>query len=463
MSPTTMQSACTVTTAETLPECLVAIFSLRKHHPDLPIYVACQEAQAEAIRKTGAVPLVQDLGDLPSKVKLHNLYHRPDAIRLKMDAMEHAIEKHGDALFFDADIVFMQPIQLPPNVGEVMLSLNLSVTPNMQENVAKFGLFNAGLLWSRSLEFVRWWRQEYLNPTMRDAFYEQGCLGMVPHKWQTDYFPLQHNWGFWRGKPARGVASYHLHLGDNLYMTDYIRQGTLALRPEVWSHLPDDVAAYAHKQLGHPEKVWFIHYGKAAGVYTSTAFNRILTGYTKKDSWREPFKLHRDWTAEELEHHLTSSEPFTFLHQHHVSTTAEQVILARKNGWKTVMFYRDPRELICSLYHFGKRRIAESGEVHFFDEPDTDLGTFDQFFTRVIKYPQLWSLPDWHDLLDYCLPFSLENLDKVMIEMTGSPHLAGPKLNTSANPGWKEQMTSEHLEALSEIPAFHTSLDFMNP
>ena len=67
-----------------------------------------------------------------------------------------------------------------------------------------------------------------------------------------------------------------------------------------------------------------------------------------------------------------------------------------------------------------------------------------------------------HDPEPACLPFSLENIDKVMIEMTGSPHLAGPKLNTSANPGWKEQMTSEHLEALSEIPAFHTSLAFIN-
>ncbi len=454
-----IRSACTVTTAETLSECLVAVFSFQQVHPSVPVYVACQKEQEQAILSVGAVPVVQELLELPNKVRLHNLYHRPDAIRMKMDIMEIAIEKHGNALFFDADIIFCQPVQLPANVGEVMLSLNMSITTNMQETASKFGMFNAGLLWSRSLEFVRWWRDEYLNPKMHNAFYEQGCLSLVPAKWETDYFPLHHNWGFWRGTPKRQVGSYHLHLTDNLFMTDYIRQGTLAMRPEVWQKMPSKVAKFAHKVFGHPQKVWFVHYGKAAGVYTSKAFKRILAGYDVHDSWHEPFNLHRDWTEEELHDILTTKDGF--LHQHHGAITEEQLVLAKKHGWKTVMFYRDPRSLICSLYHFGLRRIAETGEVWLFDAPQKDLGTFDQFFSKALKFPALWTLPDWHGLLDYCLPFSAENLDKVFLDWFGTPHPVGPKVNTSNNPGWKQQMTSEHLEALSEIPAFHRSLDFM--
>lgn len=467
MTPRVPSSAATVTTAETLAECKIAVRSFQMVHPGVPIYVACTSPAVQSeMAALGVDARLVPLQPLPPNVRLHNVYHRPDAILLKMTIMQMALQHHEDVLFFDADLIFQAPVVIPPHDAELMLSLNMSLTPDMNRTGAQFGLFNAGLVWTSSLAFVDWWKREYLAPSQPGAFYEQTALGLAPVKFPSDYFPIAHNWGFWRGNPGkRSVASFHVHVGGGLFMTEYIRKGTLALRPAVWSKMRPELARFAHEALGHPRKVFFIHYGKAAGVYTDKAFRTILRGYHHHNSWQAPHSLGRDWTAEELRDILTREDDgFHYLHQHHSSLTREQVEMAKAHGWRTVMFYRDPRALVCSLYHFGRRIIRERGKVQIFDQETADLGTWEEFFTRALapENRRLWALPEWAGLVDHCELFSGATLDAVMQELTGSPHLLGPPLNASENPGWQQMLTEEQAGRLADLPEYQISMDWIN-
>jgi hypothetical protein len=470
MTPRLPSSGATVTTAETLAECKIAVRSFQMTHPGVPVFVACTTPEVQAaMAGPGVTALLMPLEPLPAAVKLHNVYHRPDAIRLKMAIMRAVLtdpRQCHDVLFFDADLIFQAPVFISAHEADVMLSLNLSVTPDMQRTVAQFGLFNAGLVWTRSLEFVDWWEREYLDPSKPGAFYEQTALGLAPAKFATDYFPTWHNWGFWRGGLGkRQVGSFHVHLGDGLFMTDYIRKGTLALRPAVWSRMRPELASFAHEALGHPKRIFFLHYGKAAGVYTDRAFRTILRGYDHHNSWQAPHSLGRDWTPEELQAILTREDDGChYLHQHHSSLTREQVELAKANGWRTVMFYRDPRAILCSLYHFGLRIIRERGKVLILGEETADLGTWEEFFTRALapENRRLWALPEWAGLVDHCQIFSEAALDAVMQELTGSLHLPMPPANASENPGWQQMLTEEQAARLAELPEYCASLEWIN-
>jgi hypothetical protein len=467
VTPRMPRCGATVTTTETLAECRLAVRTFQMTHPGVPVFVACTTPEVQAaMAGPGVTALLQPLESLPEGVVIHNVYHRPDAIRNKMLVMRAALDAgHEDVALFDADLVWVQPLMVNRE-AELMLSLNLSVTPDMNRTAGAFGLFNAGLLWTARREFVDWWEDQYLHPRKGD-FYEQSALGRAAAEFRTDYFPPGHNWGFWRGVPCgkRQVRSWHLHLTDELYMTRYIRERTLAMRPVVWSALPNDAAAVAHEELGHPRKVFFIHYGKAAGVYTDKAFRTILRGYDHHNSWQAPHSLGRDWTAEELRDILTREDDgFHYLHQHHSSLTREQVEMAKAHGWRTVMFYRDPRAILSSLYHFGRRIIRERGRVLILGEETADLGTWEEFFTRALapENRRLWALPEWAGLVDHCAPFSGAALDAVMQELTGSPHLPGPPLNASENPGWQQMLTEEQEGRLAELPEYRASMEWIN-
>jgi len=101
-----ISSGSTVTTVEVLPEATLAILSFLHHYPDTPIYVACPAEIASRVAlihpSVVAVPCEMPM---PDTVATHNGFHRPDAILLKMSAMEAALQKQDNTLFFDADLV----------------------------------------------------------------------------------------------------------------------------------------------------------------------------------------------------------------------------------------------------------------------------------------------------------------------------------------------------------------------
>lgn len=463
----TPSSASTVTTIEVLSEATLAIHSFLFRHPVTPVYVACpvELASQVALIHSNVVPVPRELRT-PDRVSTHNGFHRPDAILLKMDAMEVALQNHPDTFFFDADLVFFHSVTTPNDDAELVLSLNLAETADMGVTAYRYGLFNAGFLWTSSRHFPEWWRNAYLNPSQKDAFYEQTCLSLAPILFRTSYFNHLHNYGPWRGPlGSRLASSVHCHMTKALKLDQWMLPKTVALRGEVIDRIPAPLLPILHETCDHPKRVFFIHYGKTAGVYCNIAFKKLLRGYANHDSWvAKPGGEARDWTSSELEDILTTTDDgYHYLHQHHVKVSACDVELAMKMGWKTVMFYRDPREIICSLFHWGNSLIAETGFCHVFDEPRTTPHTFGEFFYRIIRpeFQHKWALPYWHGMVDHLQPFSPAALDDVCEELVGATHKPHTTFNASANQGWEIHLLPEHLAILEGLPRYRRSMEWL--
>jgi len=458
-------SAATVTTEETLEEAHVAILSFLKVHPNTPILVACTKGCVDYLTKVS--PLVSAYPvelHKPERVTEHNQYHRKDAIAQKMDILKIGIEKHRDCLFFDADLIFYSPLNPPEQDSQVCLSLNLSQTPDMGFTAHKYGMFNAGLVWSRSLQFVEFWKSQYLNPPTPDSFYEQSALSRVPNLFRTDIFQNQHNYGFWRGVVGkRPTASIHCHLMNKVGMTPWMENSVKHLRTVAFNRMPFEFAKQVRQILGHPRKIFFAHYGKAGGVYTNIAMKGVLAGYRKFDSWSPPFSLEADWEGSELER-IIKEEDMAYLHQHHVNITDDQIKLAKDNGWTIVCLYRDPRDLICSLYYWSEKLIMETGYDYVFGEEKAYPDDFNTFFDRLIsseKGKERFLLPTWMDQVDYSGVFSLKKVDEIFNQLVGQAHIPHGTKNASGNPGWEKALTKDHLEKLELIPRFRESVEWV--
>lgn len=458
-------SAASVTTSETLAELHAAVASFLHQHPGTPVFVACP-AELVGRLPAGCVAVPAEL-ESPEGVAPRNAFHRPDAILLKMRAMRAAFEAgHPDCLFFDADLVFLDKVPAPPGDTEVCLSLNLSEQDeDMTSPVMVYGLFNAGFLWSKCPGFPFWWENEYLKPRPRD-FYEQSCLSRAHRSFRVSVFPDRHNYGWWRGEAGlRPVSSLHVHLRDEVNMPPPMRAKALPLRLEALRRLPLPVLLEVRPHLQHPRKLFFVHFHKTGGVFFRHSIDPLLRGYRLFDSWTSPHSLGRDWEPEELRAHLALSDADgpLFLHQHAHNVTADDIVMAKENGWTIVMFYRDPRDIICSLYFFLQRRVMEAGVAHILDEPVTELPPFEQFFDLMLKNPRQWALPWWHGMVDHLTKFSPEAVREVCVSLFGAPPPALERKNASANPGWVAVLTGDQRSRLENHPDFVRSMAWLNP
>lgn len=232
-------SACTLTTVETVIECELAIASLLRVYPLLPVFVvvdegaeahlkACEFTNVTLVRGELKRPAVRDL----------KTYHRPEVLLWKMQAMEAALTTYPDTLFFDGDLVFLAELTVTTNEASVMLSHSNSV----RGELARTGVFNGGLLWTKNKNFPNWWRQRWLSPERQkdNELYEQTALNDVPQHLPVGYFAPSHNIGFWQGDIGkRKVSSLHGHLSPCLdgKMDGYCLQEVKAFREQMWKVL----------------------------------------------------------------------------------------------------------------------------------------------------------------------------------------------------------------------------------
>lgn len=150
----------------------------------------------------------------PIGVVEHNGYHRTDAILLKFKILQRSVSDYGSSIFCDADTFILEPFSGPED-SEVGLSHNLTNTPDIARNANSEGVFNAGLIYTSSLDFVNWWHQKYIKG--EKDFYEQKSLNCTLERFRTSYFDQRLNYGFWRGKlNNRTVHSFHCHLDTKL-------------------------------------------------------------------------------------------------------------------------------------------------------------------------------------------------------------------------------------------------------
>jgi hypothetical protein len=446
------RSACTVATQELFSEVAIAIISLTILYPKLPIIIIVPLGQARlldaSIRKNRNVKIIErDFSPSP-EYKKHNNYHQISPILMKMEAMKVGIDTYGDCLFFDADLTFFEKIDGPEDC-ELALSLNLP-QENQDGNGMKYGFYNAGLIWSNNPTFPNWWKEKTLESK---GFYEQGCLNMTGSTFRCGFFDLKHNHGFWRGSiGGRTVKSLHLHLSKALdvgmpkNMVNKVRE----VRKEAWQSLfPNTdprLVSESRRLLGLPQKLWFVHYGKAAGIYTNKILkNQVLKKYEIFDSWDK--KLGRDWTKAELQEIILTAKGPTFLHQHHINISKEEMSLAKKNGWTTFSFLRNPADILCSLYHWNNDRAASGLAKSEGLNALTSL-PFRDYWMEMLKPANLhlWTVPDYYDDIDYVCEFSEDALAGLIYHLFGFVHTKSEPKNVSSSKGLQGMIASDEID-----------------
>jgi hypothetical protein len=118
----------------------------------------------------------------------------------------------NDLMFVDTDICFLGPLPVPPK------GKKLGLSPHMirKRDTDRFGLYNAGFLWtSEPAVFAAKWRKACKT----SRFFEQGCLEDLYAEYKVEErfeFGKEHNFGWWRmlqsdaGKDGE-LAQWNIH------------------------------------------------------------------------------------------------------------------------------------------------------------------------------------------------------------------------------------------------------------
>ena len=194
-----MKALATLCTEACLDDLKVFFFSLQLWNTDLPkIYLYCDTAVSNYISiskpYTGPIELkvVLDKYSSYTRAKMEQLpgivYKSLfwDFVVEKTHLLEWALTYESSILFCDADICFMASLPYEP-LEEIVLSPH-----NIRDrDIVKYGIYNAGYMYFKSIQHVLMWRESCAT----SRFYEQQCLETLPN---ISEFTNQHNYGWWR-------------------------------------------------------------------------------------------------------------------------------------------------------------------------------------------------------------------------------------------------------------------------
>lgn len=192
-------------------------------------------------------------------------------------------------------------------------------------------------------------------------------------------------------------------------------------------------------------KLAYIHFVKVAGRYVNYYLQRNVFGNSGEElatqgvktfnSWIPPFSLARDWADDELlqlasnRHPRQSPTPQEvrihyqhweheylarqYVHNHHYGWNRDTIRAFRQQGWYTLLFLREPSELLCSLWSWIQQQSQEdiyNGRVIW----PISLAqlSLDQFIHAIVTSSGdsgWYALPDYADEVDYVAEFSEEN------------------------------------------------------
>lgn len=250
--PLRVDAFCLVATAALLPEARRCVEAIRRHHPQHPILLVCDEgvgAMARDLARSGMRGLtifdvmtpatLQAAAQDCEAVTQHGAgYWKADVIWFKVWAWGQAMAlwPGRGVLLLDSDVLVMRTIYEQYD-ADVVLSPFHWWDPS-QPVVAAHGLYNAGYLLGRHPGAAVDWMSWYTGGI--GGFYEQKCLELLPAAYRCDFFGRAHNWGIWRKEtpqPRDKVASVHIHLEcEPQHNIAPVNQG---LREFVWRHLAE--------------------------------------------------------------------------------------------------------------------------------------------------------------------------------------------------------------------------------
>lgn len=250
-------------------EVALLIKSIRQFH-DSPVFVFCDLGAKTFLESLSfdnihyKLELETDKLERRERLIRHvtdqNGFHSKSIILSKMDAIEWALWEAGDTFFVDADIVFLKPVdQEIDRSMELMLSPHFHVEDKVNQT-RTYGSFNAGYLWTKSMDFPQAWRDVY---TARSNFYEQEGMVHLFEAFDIKTFGKDHNLGFWRFprqwnrgrlsliEPAidwDDVKSVHFHSFPETYAhaDKGLIKGYDLLREIILPRLPNELKEFAY-------------------------------------------------------------------------------------------------------------------------------------------------------------------------------------------------------------------------
>jgi len=196
---------CTLATESCYKDLQVFMFTLELYNKPPPqVFLLCDNFIEDKIKQLNK-PYIKTTASLEKygSVNRQHMERIPgstyktrweDFMMEKTTIMDIAFKANNKSVFFmDCDICFMGPL---PKVQDETATLALSQHLIRPLDEMRYGVFNAGFLWTSDPKIPELWRQA----ATRSRYYDQAALEELEknQKEKTYRFPKQVNYGWWR-------------------------------------------------------------------------------------------------------------------------------------------------------------------------------------------------------------------------------------------------------------------------
>lgn len=128
---------------------------------------------------------------MPSNQSRKNLFF--DFVCEKLNLLDWVFNTTDSSgvLFCDADIFFLAPLLTIP------YGTQLAVSPHLIRSFdeARYGIYNAGMIWIKNSEIVQMWRESCDTSNFYEQIAIENVVSLVGHAYQI---PETENYGWWR-------------------------------------------------------------------------------------------------------------------------------------------------------------------------------------------------------------------------------------------------------------------------
>lgn len=177
----------------------------------IPVVILSDDPGIEYLKTHLHNPTALILSRVQFDVPENPEHHCPRVIGNKPLVVERAIDKFGETLFVDSDIVFLRESPVPRAGVPLVLSPHYDDAFPIPTNT--MGLFNAGYLFASDRRVASVWGRYAADPMFP---LEQKALEMAALRIPFLTFDQTHNWGPWRAYPTTPHCARSIHVHTDL-------------------------------------------------------------------------------------------------------------------------------------------------------------------------------------------------------------------------------------------------------
>ena len=209
-------SLSSIATKKSLSEFLLLKYSIELFH-DCQWYIIADSKTNGVLQSFDNVSVVEIFSTDDSQLS-HGVtdvtmksYHY-DLMLAKFSATRVALRENGWALYLDADMVFVNPIEeyvfrlLKDSDVDAVLTPHYT---NDKQNEMRVGIFNAGMFGVSNPDFLEKWREYCVVHREKSTYFEQQPIEFIYKIFRCLTLPINYNIGWWRFK--NGFSDHRFH------------------------------------------------------------------------------------------------------------------------------------------------------------------------------------------------------------------------------------------------------------